>query len=381
MRVFTLCYEPLPQNKPVRGESPWVGFGVVVLGDGIDSEQSTLIANEAMRWMAERRLAPTPDNYGLIYAYKAGTDPELTRAIDILVASHTAFDSKALAALRAHRNRSETDEQVMAEVGERVEAELKNLLKALDTAGRDNSAYGQVLSQASGTLGSGNMGGAEISKVVDKMLDATKHMEARSKMLEDRLQTSSREISDLRERLETVRQESLTDQLTGIANRKAFDNEVEQSVLQAQSSGRPLCLMMCDIDHFKKFNDNWGHQTGDQVLRLVANCLAENVKGRDTAARYGGEEFAVILPDTALDSGVILADRIRSNIESKKLIKKSTGDILGTITVSIGMARWMPGESISEFVRRADACLYAAKRGGRNRVISEAAPMDPTAAA
>jgi diguanylate cyclase len=196
-------------------------------------------------------------------------------------------------------------------------------------------------------------------------------MEARSKTLELQLQTSSREVSDLRDRLESVKKESLTDQLTGISNRKAFDNELQESIDRSIETGEPLSLVMCDIDHFKIFNDTWGHQTGDQVLRLVANCLSENVKGRDTAARYGGEEFVVILPQTELMGAVNLAKQIRSKVESKKLVKKSTGDILGVITISAGVTQYNPQESAADFVSRADACLYAAKHAGRNCVISE----------
>src|SRR5262249_38059122 len=138
--------------------------------------------------------------------------------------------------------------------------------------------------------------------------------------------------------LDDVRKESLTDPLTGICNRKAFDEELEGAIVAAREAGEPLTLFMCDIDLFKKFNDKWGHQTGDQVLRLVANCLSENVKGRDTAARYGGEEFAVIVRHTALGDAMRLAEQVRQAVESKKLVKKSTGDILGTITVSLGVA-------------------------------------------
>ena len=340
-----------------------------------DIEYSSAIAGDAMRWMAEHAIAPTPTNFALFYAYRSGANAELTRAVDILTAAHSQFDPTVLAALHERHSHVQAQQDVTAEVGERVEAELKSVLKALDSAGRDHSAYGHVLSQASGRLGTGDLANAEVRSLVDKMIDATHTMEARAKMLEEKLHGSSKEISDLRERLECVRRESLTDPLTGISNRKAFDNELEQAILRAQSSGQPLCLMMCDIDHFKKFNDSWGHQTGDQVLRLVANCMSENVKGRDTAARYGGEEFVTILPETQLHDAVALADRIRNAIESKKLIKKSTGDILGVITVSAGVARWVPGESSAELVRRADACLYSAKHAGRNRVISDTDPL------
>jgi diguanylate cyclase len=139
----------------------------------------------------------------------------------------------------------------------------------------------------------------------------------------------------------------------------------------ARSEDTPLCLFMCDIDHFKRFNDTFGHQTGDQVLRLVGGCLAENVKGRDTAARYGGEEFAVVLPHTALDDAVFVANVIRRAVESKKLVKKTTGDILGSISISLGVAQLGPDDDKASLIARADACLYGAKHAGRNRVVSE----------
>jgi diguanylate cyclase len=220
-------------------------------------------------------------------------------------------------------------------------------------------------------LGQARAGDTGLKVLIDGVITATRAMEARSKTLEIQLQTSSREVNELRDRLESVRKEALTDQLTGVANRKAFDNELQESIDRAIETGEPLSLVMCDIDHFKAFNDTWGHQTGDQVLRLVANCLSENVKGRDTAARYGGEEFAVILPQTQLAGAVNLANQIRAKVESKKLVKKSTGDILGIITISCGVTQFDPNETTEDFVRRADQCLYAAKRTGRNRVVSE----------
>jgi diguanylate cyclase len=131
---------------------------------------------------------------------------------------------------------------------------------------------------------------------------------------------------------------------------------------------------MVDIDHFKNFNDSFGHLTGDQVLRLVALAVKNNVKGQDTAARYGGEEFAVVLPNTVLRSATTVADHVRRAVMTKQLMKRSTHEQLGRITVSIGVASLRNGETAQSLIGRADACLYAAKRSGRNRVISEADP-------
>jgi len=154
------------------------------------------------------------------------------------------------------------------------------------------------------------------------------------------------------------------DELTGLPSRRDLNERM-------MGLGRHYVIAMLDVDHFKKFNDSWGHQTGDQVLRLVASCLSENVKGRDTAARYGGEEFAVLLRGTPLEAASMLANQIRTTVETKKLVKKSTGDVLGTITISIGVAKFSAGESSETVLRRADACLYGAKHSGRNLVIHQ----------
>src|SRR5207245_4474569 len=131
--------------------------------------------------------------------------------------------------------------------------------------------------------------------------------------------------------------------------------------------GEALSLMLTDIDQFKRFNDVFGHLTGDQVLRLVAHSVKQNVKGQDIAARYGGEEFAVLLPNTALRQALTVADHIRRAVMTKELMKRSTGEHLGRVTVSVGVAMLKPGDDTDSLIERADACLYAAKRNGRNR--------------
>jgi diguanylate cyclase len=337
----------------------------------VDKQRAEAFASESLAWLAQRNIPPTPKNFELAYNYVNAAQPDLKHAIESLTASGGTLDSGVMTLLHDRYFRTDKSGEAMSQVSEKITTELDAVLRLLETAGKDHSAYGKTLSKASGELGLAKMNEASIKTLIDGVVGATRAMEARSKTLELQLQTSSREVNELRDRLESVRKESLTDQLTGISNRKAFDTELEESVQRAIETGEALSLVMCDIDHFKIFNDTWGHQTGDQVLRLVANCLSENVKGRDTAARYGGEEFVVILPQTELMGAVHLANQIRSKVESKKLVKKSTGDILGVITISAGVTQFDPKESAEEFVRRADVCLYAAKRAGRNCVISE----------
>lgn len=144
---------------------------------------------------------------------------------------------------------------------------------------------------------------------------------------------------------------------------------MEKAIAEALETNEAMSLMLTDIDHFKTFNDNFGHLTGDQVLRLVAMSVKHNVKGEDTTARYGGEEFAVILPNTILRAAVTVAEHIRRAVIAKELMKRSTGEHLGRMTISIGVATLRKGDTGQSLIERADTCLYAAKRHGRNRVI------------
>ena len=145
-------------------------------------------------------------------------------------------------------------------------------------------------------------------------------------------------------------------------------------ISDSEHSGEPCALIMADIDHFKRFNDTYGHQTGDQVLRLVAIGLKQNVKGQDIACRYGGEEFGVILPKTSLKQAAVVAEHIRQAVMAKELVKRSTGENLGRVTISLGVAAWSRGDQPADILARADAALYAAKRGGRNLVRCETDP-------
>jgi diguanylate cyclase len=214
----------------------------------------------------------------------------------------------------------------------------------------------------------------QVKAIVATLVKSTRDMRETNKALEDRLTLSKTEISNLQQSLEAIRTESLTDPLTGLGNRKYFDRSIEMAVLDAHAKGEPLSLLMFDIDHFKSFNDSYGHLTGDQVLRLVGMSLKQTIKGQDITARYGGEEFAVVLPNTALRQALTVADHIRRAVMAKELKKKSTGEILGRITISVGVSILKPDDDTDALIERADACLYAAKRNGRNRVICEVDP-------
>jgi diguanylate cyclase len=335
-----------------------------------NNNREQAFATTALALMGGAGVPATPDNFELFYAYASGENPAIAQVMGAIINAKRPITPELLTDLRLRCLSGVRVAQAMDSLGGNMGSLIDDVLGKLENSARDTANYKNTLSAATGELGD-ERSPADLRKLVDGLIAATRAMEQRTKSLEGELQASSQQVSELRSKLADVRKESMTDPLTHIANRKAFDEAVRVAVEAVAKEGEEVSLLLCDIDHFKLFNDSWGHQTGDQVLRLVASCLSENTKGRDTAARYGGEEFAVLLRRTGLQAATKVADQIRGTVETKKLVKKSTGDILGAITISIGVAQFASGEAAEAVIRRADACLYGAKQHGRNLVVNE----------
>ena len=344
-----------------------------------DFRQAKELADLALANMAGHAVPPTPENYAVWYAYATGLLPELKRTIDILISNRQEFTPALNNELYSRFCDTGRHFNLLQETGGRLQYAVDQVMRFVKAASGDASAFGKTLDEYSSDLG-GTPGDEELRALVSGLILETQRMAERNRSLEDRLTQSSGEIAELRQNLEVVRREALTDALTGIPNRKFFETRLREAARDAMETGEAVSLLIADIDHFKQFNDTYGHQLGDQVLRLVARTLTDSVKGRDTPARYGGEEFAIILPQTRLKDAVSLAEQIRRTIMRRRIIRKTNGDDFGTITLSIGVSCYRPGEQLLEMVRRADAALYGAKRGGRNRVMSEEALTAPTAA-
>jgi len=342
-----------------------------------EHERTLAFAEIALQQIKALRQPASPRNFEIWYQYATGYNPELNRSInETLAQKGTLGDADIDLIYNTYLSPSRVSDR-LDRLGTRMAGEIKQVLDMIDTAAGSATSYSASLADASEKLQGasddlqGGNDGTALRAVIELLVNGAKQMETSNKTLEARLSASRQEIEQLQQNLETVRNESLTDPLTTLANRKFFDSELRKFVADAKASNEPLTLLMSDVDNFKAFNDKFGHLTGDQVLRLVAMAVKQNVKGQDIAARYGGEEFAVALPKTALRSAITVADHIRRAVMNKELMKRSSGERLGRVTISIGVALLRPTDTPQSLIERADKCLYAAKRGGRNRVVCE----------
>lgn len=331
--------------------------------DSLERAQS--IAISALEKLESLNLKPIPPLYELWYRYYEG-DPEITRAVD----SYTgAFDENTCHKIYKRYLGPGARDEAVRKVSDQVQQAITELASMMGTVQDATVEYGENLGDVSQKIAKARSI-EDLGAVVSGILQETKVMVEKNQELENKLETSSEQVSELKKNLDNVKREALTDGLTGVANRKAFDKHILDMIEESTANATPMVLIMIDIDFFKKFNDTYGHQVGDQVLKLVARTLVDNVKGRDIVARYGGEEFSVLLPETPLSAGMKVGEMLRRSVETKEVVNKTSNENLGRITLSMGVAEYLPGESISRVIERADEALYKSKKTGRNRVTA-----------
>ncbi len=338
-----------------------------------DSKQAQIYADSAFERIRKEGLSATPDIYELWYVYYSGQSPEITRAIDILIANQQKVTIDRCRELYTRFLSDNKNEELVRRAGDEINSTIRNVTGVVRDVKAATEEYSVNLENVTSKV-SQTSTPEELQKVLSSIVSDTKDMLARNRTLEQELDKSSHVMEELQRDLENVRREAMTDGLTSLANRKAFDNELRRIAEEATVTEGTFALLMVDIDYFKSFNDNYGHQVGDQVLRLVARTLTDGVKGRDVAARYGGEEFAIILPDTGLQAAVTVGNALRKAVATKDVVNRNTGDKLGRITMSVGCAEFTPGENLQDLIERADAALYTAKHNGRNQVAAAPTP-------
>ncbi len=319
--------------------------------------------------MSKHFVPITPKNYTVWYEYVSGDNSELRKAIDTMLEKGEKFSEKKNETLY-RQFFVEKDENELRKFREDLQKVLETILYDIEGMSGQTEQYGTIVSKSVSKL-SGNVSIQNIRNIVNEIIVETKKIGKFGKTIKEKLKETTEELETLQEEFDWAKTEALVDLLTGVANRKAFDETLAAIVGEANSDVSDLCLLKIDIDHFKKFNEKYGHIVGDEVLKFVTKKIKALVKGRDFLARFGGEEFAVILPRTSLAGAKSVAENVRTFFSRAKLKSTATSKKLGVITVSIGAACYRPGEPLENFINRSDQALCLAKDTGRNRVATE----------
>ena len=331
------------------------------------SQQNSEYLRQMLPLMMEHHVPVDPVNYAVWYHYVAGTNPDLNKAIDNLIRDQKPFDSDT--SFNLYKT------YVCNASLESFEKINSNLLRLIDQIAFSVNATSKKASAAKDKF---NVKLNEI-KIAEKesnlksillgVIFETTQLAEVTNALKNQLDTANKEMKQLRNELDHVREASNTDGLTGLLTRRAFDMALDELVKNA--STKNVCLSLLDIDHFKRVNDSFGHLVGDKVLKYVATLLKKYSAEHHYVARYGGEEMAIIMPNTTLIEAFNLIEQIRRELENSLLKYKGDTETIGKVTVSAGIASFKVRDTAYTFIERADNALYQAKETGRNKVVTE----------
>jgi diguanylate cyclase len=325
-------------------------------------------AQRAMELLESHKVRPTPENYAVWFNYAAGKNKELIAEIENIEKNKLPFTLDTNSYLYNKYVVGNRNQKVLDDASLAAQKLLQEVLRVVTDFSGEQQSYNKDVDQYIEKI-SVDFEDENLKNTLKDLVQATTTLRQSGEKITEKLEESKKEITSLRKNLQQVTIEAQRDFLTGVFNRKTFEKMYDELSMAAKEKQSELCLIMIDIDYFKKFNDKFGHLLGDEVLKTVARSLTEILKGRDVVARFGGEEFVVILPETPIEGAMKVAEMIRNNIASKELKRKDTGETFGSITVSMGVSKFRhESDSLPTLVKRADDALYQSKHKGRNCV-------------
>ena len=329
--------------------------------------RSAELLRMALAWMGQHDAAFNPMTFAVWYEHAAGLNLRLSQSIEQCLHSKSSLGDATVQRLyREHIADSQacTVEQVSGGV-RRV---MQGLVESVSRTGESASAFSEKLVSLTRSLGTGD--GRVSTTLVGNAVADTAQMQSSVQALQAQLSSSQSEIERLRDDLQRSRLEATICPLTHVLNRNGFDQKLQSLLNVARDSGQPACLVMIDIDYFKKVNDGFGHVIGDRVLAGLGEVLRLTATDPNAAVgRFGGEEFALLLPGCNLARAVELAETVRQRVKGMRVKQRTSDRDACTITVSAGVAAWREGDAAPALVARADAALYRAKQAGRDRVV------------
>ena len=332
-----------------------------------DPSKSAEYLRMSLSCLNKKGIAPTPLNYSLAYTFYAGKSEPLNEKLESIVNDQECeWD---LEKIRTYfmRYLIQNNDVIDKEVHDELLVIVAHTLGILtDIAGKAALSTEKLQSHVD-ELANG-VTKTEILTSASKILENSRHFVKDTSNFEAEVNDYTDKVKTLESELKHAKHEALTDALTGINNRRAFEQEMIQLLDEPYQTKQNFCMILADLDHFKHVNDTYGHLIGDRVLCAFSNVLSQQTRAADFPARYGGEEFAILLPDTSLEQATAAAEHIRKTVENLRLKNTRTGDYMDKMTVSLGVASYRHGETAEQLIQRCDEAVYKAKKNGRNCV-------------
>jgi diguanylate cyclase len=321
----------------------------------------------AVGFLAKYQIVINPVSFSLAYLYVTGENSLLIQQLDELLEKEGGWQEADVGELFRHHV-CNCDEAVLRDLREELMDIVAHTLGTMiDLTGKTSVTNKNIKTHIETLAASSKI--ESVMKAVSSIISETRALVTETNQFETQLLSSTEEVEKLKQELSYARQEAVLDPLTGVMNRRGFDQRLFSMINEIDHRDTVnFCLMLMDIDKFKDINDHHGHLLGDKVLRAVAELLNRHTKGKDACARFGGDEFAVLLPDIGSNNARNLAEYIRSTIEKIVLKRPNSGSVVGGISVSIGVAAYRLGETGEALLHRCDQALYRSKSLGRNRV-------------
>lgn len=316
----------------------------------------------------EQEINPTPLNYYVWYQYFKGDKPKFRQEMDAIL--HDEFGYNDRVGKRLYDEYLAEEDTPANEFDRAFRRLIESVIKKMNAWSEKLEAQSRDLDNCKSQLSNPDLDAEQVKAITDSVLNTASSMQESSRLFQEEMLSGNEEIRHLRQQLIEARAEAMQDELTEIGNRKAFNESLAALMMSAEDKPQSLCLILSDIDHFKKFNDTFGHLVGDSVLRYYASIIKKSKQDNETISRYGGEEFAILIAESSLTQAMERAESIRKAIESAQLKRKNETKSIGTITASFGVTCMQADDDAESFIARADEALYKAKQQGRNRVIS-----------
>ncbi|MCW8886316.1 MAG: GGDEF domain-containing protein [Motiliproteus sp.] len=330
------------------------------------SEKAAQFLREAVPLMVKHQIPPTPYNYAIWYSYVSNRDPDLKAAIDGTIKNHGTCPSSATDEL--FKNHIIGDQLVDSDSAqENLKAIIAELRNQVDEALIGAEGFHQLLEESSNSLQQAPEK-LDLGHLIETLAQGTQTVSDSSRIFRTQMEDAQREVEELKKELKRSQQEADRDPLTGLFNRRYFERQMKEMIVNGR--GEEHSLIIVDIDHFKSFNDSYGHLIGDKVIQRVATLLEKAVIGEEMAVRFGGEEFMLLIRESNLDKALERAEKVRKMTQGIVLKDRKGGGDIRRITASFGVTRYRSGEALSHCIERADKALYQAKENGRNRVES-----------